>query len=169
MEAGVFYEDTHSTKLSGESDTFTDKEHPPPTQAGEKKSAFKKSPVPFSLTPALSCPSVFPILILEHLHSYFSFALGLVFIVALPHLPLLFNKILSSVYPVARHLPKSLRASSHWHTQTLCTYKQSSGSFHWAPFQSRPGPQVPWLRLQKLPAASENRNPGEGTGLESVK
>lgn len=82
MEAGVFYGDTHSTKLSHESDTFTDKEHPPPTQAGKKKSAFKKSHVPFSLPPALSCPSFFPILILEHLHNYLSFPLGLVFIKA---------------------------------------------------------------------------------------
>lgn len=37
MEAGVFYGDTHSTKLSGESDTFTDKVHPPPTHKRKKK------------------------------------------------------------------------------------------------------------------------------------
>lgn len=49
MEAGVFYGDTRSTKLSGESDTFADKEHPFPTLGEKKKKewAFKKSVCPF--------------------------------------------------------------------------------------------------------------------------
>lgn len=37
MEAGVFYGDTHSTRLFGESDTFTDKEYPFSTTPGGKK------------------------------------------------------------------------------------------------------------------------------------
>lgn len=47
MEAGVFYGDTHSTKLPGESDTFTDKEHPPPNPGGGKEMSFQK----FSMCP----------------------------------------------------------------------------------------------------------------------
>lgn len=37
MEAGVFYGDTHSIKLSGETDTFADKEQPLLTAQVEKQ------------------------------------------------------------------------------------------------------------------------------------
>lgn len=146
---------------------------PQPTRGKKKNQLLKNLVCPLSLTPAPRCPSVFPVLVLEQLCNYFSFLLWLVFIIeGSPPSDFhssLFNKILSSVYPVARNLPKSLVASRHSRTQQTHLHLQtkSSGSIRWASLQ--PPPQVPWAAAAWAPCCFWEPEPGEGKGLESMK
>lgn len=105
MEAGVFYGDTRSTKLSGESDTFADKEHPFPT-LGEKKK--KKNGLLRNLCALFPHSNIQLSPCLYDSYSEIPLQLFLLSIFTSPHLfrlsiisLLLSNKILSPVYPTA--------------------------------------------------------------------